>query len=66
MRVSVDTGRCCGAGTCVLVAPRVFDQTDDEGMVVLVDPCPPRELWNDVREAAVACPRSAIDVDDEE
>ncbi len=37
MKVTVDKDKCCGAGTCVLVAPDVFDQRDDDGVVVLLD-----------------------------
>jgi ferredoxin len=33
MRVSVDRGRCCGSGNCVMTAPEVFDQDDAEGLV---------------------------------
>ena len=61
MRVTVDRDKCCGAGQCVLAAPRVFDQTD-EGIVQLLDPSPPAELHARVREAAIICPCSVITV----
>ena len=63
MHVIVDVERCCGAGQCALLAPRVFDQQDD-GIVVLLDPAPPPELHAAVREAACVCPGSAIRVED--
>ena len=37
MRVAVDQDKCCGAGKCVLLAPEVFDQREDDGVVVLLD-----------------------------
>jgi ferredoxin len=59
MRVSVDERRCCGAGQCVRIAPRVFDQRDD-GIVLLRDEAPEEELHAAVREAVDVCPSGAI------
>ena len=63
MRVIVDVEKCCGAGQCVLLAPKVFDQQDD-GIVLLLDAAPPAELHACVREAASVCPASAIQIDE--
>jgi ferredoxin len=60
MKVEVDADKCCGAGTCVLVAPDVFDQGEDDGIVILLDPEPAPELHAAVREAASVCPAAAI------
>lgn len=60
MEVVVDEGKCCGAGTCVMVAPEVFDQREDDGIVVLLDAEPPERLHAVVREAASVCPAAAI------
>jgi ferredoxin len=60
MRVRVDQSRCCGAGQCAALAPEVFDQRDDDGVVVLIDPAPPEAQHAAVREAARACPATAI------
>ncbi|XXT21192.1 ferredoxin [Sorangium sp. So ce429] len=65
MRVRVDEVKCCGAGQCVLVAPRVFDQRDD-GIVILLDEAPPEELHAAVREAASVCPCAAILLEERE
>lgn len=62
MKITVDQDKCCGAGTCVLLAPDVFDQRDDDGIVVLLDEAPPQELHDLVREAASVCPAAAIEV----
>jgi len=60
MRITVDTQRCCGSGNCVLIAPEVFDQTEDEGVVLLLQPEPARALWAAVEEAVRVCPTEAI------
>ncbi|MFI6600644.1 ferredoxin [Nonomuraea sp. NPDC050536] len=61
MRVTVDEGKCCGAGQCVLIAPDVFDQRDDDGIVVLLEAEPAEHLHTAVREAAAVCPGGAIE-----
>ncbi|MFI5896255.1 ferredoxin [Actinoplanes sp. NPDC051513] len=60
MKVTVDQDRCCGAGQCVMLAPDVFDQREEDGVVVLLDPSPPGELLPDVESAAAMCPAEAI------
>ncbi|MFF5565760.1 ferredoxin [Streptomyces sp. NPDC012623] len=62
MNVTVDEDKCCGAGQCVLIAPEVFDQRDDDGIVVLLDAAPPQEQHAAVREAAAVCPAAAIEL----
>jgi ferredoxin len=64
MKVTVDQDKCCGAGTCVLLAPDVFDQRDEDGIVVLLDETPAEGLHDIVREAASVCPGVAISVDE--
>ncbi|MFS8201443.1 ferredoxin [Streptomyces sp. CWNU-52B] len=62
MHITVDEEKCCGAGQCVLAAPEVFDQRDEDGIVVLLEPEPPAGLHAAVREAAAICPASVIEV----
>ena len=62
MKVTVDHDRCIGSGQCVLLAPEVFDQRDEDGIVVLKDANPPPELDGEVTQAAQVCPGLAIDV----
>ncbi len=62
MRVVVDTGRCCGSGNCVRILPSVFDQDEDQGLVVLREPEPSDELAPAVYEAVELCPAGAIAV----
>lgn len=64
MKVTVDTDKCIASGQCVMTAPDVFDQRDEDGIVVLRNANPPAELAADVRQAAAVCPALAIDVED--
>ncbi|MGW1619914.1 ferredoxin [Streptomyces sp. NPDC002172] len=58
--MSVDTTLCIGSGQCAMTLPEVFDQDDVDGLVVLLDATPPRELNDDVDEAVNRCPVQAI------
>jgi ferredoxin len=62
MKVEIDRDRCVASGQCVLAAPAVFDQREDDGMVTLLT----AELLPDhvdaVREAAFLCPAQVITV----
>jgi ferredoxin len=60
MELRVDRERCIGAGMCVLTAPGVFDQNDEDGRVVPPDTTPAPEWEPAVREAAQMCPSGAI------
>lgn len=60
MRVTVDQDRCCSSGFCVLSAPEVFDQRDEDGVVVVVLAEPPQELHAATAEAVAQCPTGAI------
>jgi ferredoxin len=62
VKITVDEDKCCGAGQCVLLAPDVFDQREDDGIVELLDADPGAGLHTAVREAADMCPGVAIDV----
>ncbi|MFC1419052.1 ferredoxin [Streptacidiphilus cavernicola] len=62
MRVSVDRDRCCSSGQCVAAVPEVFDQSEDDGMVLLLEPLPEPRLRAGVRMAAGICPGRAISV----
>jgi ferredoxin len=64
MRVTVDSGSCVGAGKCVWAVPEVFDQSEDDGTVILLDEQPPLQLHKAVVDAEIACPSGAILVED--
>jgi ferredoxin len=65
MKVNVDRGKCCGAGQCVATAPAVFDQDEDDGMVLLLSEAPNPNHFDDVRRAADVCPSRAITITDD-
>ncbi|MFG1701803.1 ferredoxin [Nonomuraea sp. M3C6] len=60
MEIKADTTVCIGAGMCALTVPEVFDQSEDEGTVVLLQQVPPEELEDGVRRAVTLCPSGAI------
>lgn len=63
MKVEILRDKCVGSGNCVELAPKVFDQSDDDGKVILVAD----DETNDeaAREAASLCPVGAILIDGE-
>ncbi|WP_458098237.1 ferredoxin [Roseomonas sp. WA12] len=63
MRVIVEEEKCCGAGQCVMAAPTVFDQRDEDGVVILLDENPPEERRLEVLQAIRVCPAVAIKVE---
>lgn len=64
MKVIIDEDKCVGAGQCVLAADDVFDQRDEDGIVVLLDEAPPTDRLADVKQAAAICPALAIVVEE--
>ena len=62
MKIEVDEDACVGAGQCVLSAPLVFDQREEDGIVELLraDVSPVERTT--VEEAANRCPAVAIRV----
>ncbi len=63
MRVIIEEDKCCGAGQCVLAAPTVFDQREEDGIVVLLDETPPDDKLAEVKQAIRLCPALAIKVE---
>ena len=60
MKVSVEADKCVAAGHCVLAAPEVFDQNEEDGVVIVLDDEPDPEFHEAVRQAAQLCPAAAI------
>ncbi len=65
LRVKVNHGLCVGAGLCVLSTNEVFDQGEEDGLVVLLQAQPPEELRKKVLSAARTCPSLAIKVEED-
>ena len=64
MKVTVDQDRCVSSSQCVLNAGDVFDQRDEDGVVVLLNDSPPTEHAEEARKAAAACPALAIHIEE--
>ena len=62
MRIVTDTGRCVGAGQCALTEPAVFDQSDEDGTVVLLTDHAEGDTLAKVREAIDLCPSQALSI----
>ena len=62
MKVTVDQNICAASGNCVMTAPEVFDQRDDDGVVVLLNANPPAEQAEGARRASALCPALAIHI----
>ncbi|NBE95384.1 ferredoxin [Nonomuraea sp. KC401] len=60
MKIKADTTVCIGAGMCALTLPEVFDQSEDEGTVVLLRETAPEGQEEAVRRAVTLCPSGAI------
>jgi len=64
MKVTVEQDKCVASGQCVMAAPDVFDQRDEDGIVVLLHPSPPTGQAEGIKQAAALCPALAITVQD--
>lgn len=64
MKITVDQDKCVASGQCVTAAADVFDQRDEDGVVVLLTDNPPEDLAADIQQAAAVCPALAIVVED--
>jgi ferredoxin len=62
MRIEINRSKCIAAGQCVLKAPAVFDQDEQDGIVILRTNSPAPELRESARLAARVCPSEAITI----
>ena len=65
MRIIADRDRCVGAGQCVLTEPAVFDQSDDDGTVVVLVEHVDGDRLKAVEEAVDMCPSQAISLEED-
>ncbi|MBR7825698.1 ferredoxin [Actinospica sp. MGRD01-02] len=60
MRVELDEPKCVASGQCVMAAPDVFDQNEDDGVAFLLTEEVAEDQLDSVREAVAICPAAAI------
>ena len=60
LQVVVASHKCTAAGQCLLAAPNVFDQSDENGTIVVLDDSPPESERASVLDAIQRCPASVI------
>lgn len=65
MKIVADRQRCTSAGNCARVAPELFDQGEEDGLVIVLEPEPPPSLVEAAREAESLCPARAIALSEE-
>lgn len=68
MKVSIDKEKCIMCGSCVAICPEVFEMKDD-GSVDVKEQYKGKDIPDDaiiakVKEAEVACPATAIVVEE--
>ena len=63
MHIRILPGRCVGAGQCVLAAPALFDQRDDDGTVLVLDETPAPDQYDAARTALSVCPSGTLRLD---
>ncbi|MFI1996982.1 ferredoxin [Actinoplanes sp. NPDC020271] len=59
-RIELDEPKCIAAGQCVMTAPDVFDQRDEDGVAIILEPTPGPEHLDAARDAVAVCPAAAL------
>jgi ferredoxin len=60
MKIEANRDVCIGAGMCVMTAPDVFDQDEDDGLVVVLQAEVPAEHAEAAAQAVARCPSGAL------
>ncbi|HEY0531613.1 MAG TPA: ferredoxin [Actinoplanes sp.] len=64
-KIVADLDRCVGAGQCVLTDPDAFDQSEEDGTVVVLQNTPADdEALKRARVATEICPSRALSLTD--
>jgi ferredoxin len=64
VRIVADQSRCAGAGQCVLTDAALFDQSEEDGTVIVVTPHPAAAQHEHARQAVHLCPSGALSLED--
>lgn len=60
--VKIDHATCIVSGMCASMAPDLFQVSDDNRQIILLQPEVPAEMEDEARNAALCCPVEAITV----
>lgn len=60
MKIIIYPEKCVGVGQCVVAAPSLFSQNDDDGQVILLKENPDAGEYEAAKAAARLCPATAI------
>ena len=63
-RVVADRTKCVGGGNCVMSAPQLFAQDEDDGLVQVIKPNPGVEDIAAAELAVISCPSQALEIVD--
>jgi ferredoxin len=63
IKAIAERSACCGYGICAEICPQVF-QLDENGFVTVAVSVIPAGLEAQGREAAAACPQSALTIEE--
>jgi ferredoxin len=66
MQLIVNRDLCVGAGQCVLSTPELFDQSDEDGQVLLKAGHPGPDTAENARVAVYLCPSGALALADDQ
>jgi ferredoxin len=64
IKIVVDRGRCISSGQCAATSMEIFDQGEDDGIVILKNAYPGPELEEQARLASALCPSGAISIEE--
>ncbi len=63
MKIKADTNVCIGAGMCALTASDMFDQSEEDGTVIVLTPEPRPDQEDLARRAVQLCPSGALSIE---
>lgn len=64
MKIIANRDVCVGAGNCAFTAPELFDQSEDDGTVIVIKEVPDPAEEESAREAIAFCPSAALSAED--
>lgn len=63
IKIHVEPLECIGAGQCVRLVPEVFDQREEDGIVVLLTAEAPDHFAPRLKKAVQLCPAQVIRIE---